>query len=402
MVWPFTIRSHAPAPAPAEPETRAASIFDGYGPGFASLAAMASGTGAISPRAAENLSAVSACIHAVSSGIATLPAYVFRTDGPGRVEAPGHPVARLLRSPNRNQTWCDFAEWLVAQMLVHGNGVAIIERDGSARPVALRPIPWPAVQVQVLPSGRLAYDVVSSAAPYGGPATSQRFLDGDVLHMRDRSDDGIVGRSRLARAPAVLQAAIGLQEYSSAIWANAATPSAVFGMPAGITSDGVRRFRAHVDDVYAGARNAKKVVLADAGVTVTPLSVSPEDAEVLASRRFSVIEIARLFGVPPPIVQDYSNSTFTNASQASTWFAQNTLAPIARKIEAEFSRSLFSDSAYHIEIDLSGLLRGDYTARWAANVAAVQAGILTADEVRAQEGYGPLPAAPAAPEPVIG
>lgn len=78
------------------------------------------------------------------------------------------------------------------------------------------------------------------------------------------------------------------------------------------------------------------------------------------------------------------------ASQASLWVATNTLAPIARKLEAEFSRSVFADAAYHMEIDLSGLLRGDYATQWTANVAAVGVGILKADEVREQEGYGPL------------
>lgn len=103
-------------------------------------------------------------------------------------------------------------------------------------------------------------------------------------------------------------------------------------------------------------------------------------------------ELCRLFNVPPPIVQSYEFNSFTNASQASTWFATNTLAPWGRKLEAEFRRSVFTDPAFHIEIDLSGLVRGDYATRWTANVAAVGAGILTADEVRAQEGYGPLPA----------
>ena len=68
-----------------------------------------------------------------------------------------------------------------------------------------------------------------------------------------------------------------------------------------------------------------------------------------------------------------------------------------RKIEAEFGRSVFSDPAYHLEIDLSGLVRGDYATRWTANVAAVTAGILTVDEVRAQESYGPRPATEPAP-----
>lgn len=126
----------------------------------------------------------------------------------------------------------------------------------------------------------------------------------------------------------------------------------------------------------------------------TPISVSPEDAEVLASRTYSGEEIARLFNVPPPIIGDLSHGTFTNSETAGRWFAQFTLSPWANKLENEFQRSVFADpsGATHIEIDLSGIMRGDYAARWTANVAAVQAGILTADEVREQEGFNPLPA----------
>jgi HK97 family phage portal protein len=161
----------------------------------------------------------------------------------------------------------------------------------------------------------------------------------------------------------------------------------------------MRRFEASLTARAAGAANGKRVLIVDPGTNFTPMACSPEDAEVLESRRFSVIELCRLFNVPPPIVQDYSNSTFTNASQASTWFATNTLTPWARKIEAEFGRSVFADpsGAFHIEIDLSGLIRGDFQTRWTANVAAVTAGILTVDEVRAQEGFGPLPKAEARP-----
>ena len=152
---------------------------------------------------------------------------------------------------------------------------------------------------------------------------------------------------------------------------------------------------ASFDERHAGAGNARKVFFSDPGTTFTPMSVSPEDAETLESRRFSVIELCRLFNVPPPIIQSYENNTFTNAATASVWFATNTLTPWARKIEAEVARSVFADPSgdFHLEIDLSGLVRGDYATRWVANVAAVNAGILTADEIRAQEGYGPKPLA---------
>ena len=377
------------------PPVESRSTLD-YGPGWGSLATMY-GAGGMSARGAENLATMVACVNAVSAGLAALPARVYRTEGLGRVEAPGHPVARLLRVPNTRQSWVDWLEFTVAQLLLRGNSLSVVERDGAGRPVALTPIPWECCSVQILPSGRLAYDIVASTAPYGGPVMARRYLDSEVFHLKDRSDDGIVGRSRLSRAPAVLEAATGLQEYSTAIWGNAATPSGLITLAPGVKKEGKDRAEAYYNDRLAGTHNAKRIFVADRDTTFIPMSVSPEDAEVLASRQFTVVEICRLMNVPPPIVQAYEYNAFASAAQANLWYATNTLAPIARKVEAEFQRSVFTDPAFHLEVDLSGLVRGDYVSRWQANVAAVTANILTADEVRAQEGYGPRPATESVP-----
>jgi HK97 family phage portal protein len=118
--------------------------------------------------------------------------------------------------------------------------------------------------------------------------------------------------------------------------------------------------------------------------------LSFEDAELLETRKFGVVEICRLFQVPPPIVQAYENNTFTNAAQAGLWFATFCLSPWARKIEAEFARSLFpAGSAYELELDLSGFLRGDPATRWAAHKIALETGVLDPDEVRQIEGWNP-------------
>jgi HK97 family phage portal protein len=348
----------------------------------------------IDPTLAENLATVCACVNAIASGLASLPAYVYRREGDGRIEAPNHPVSRLIRAPNRWQTWPDLLELLMGQVLLWGNALAVIDYDAAGRPTGMTPVPWQAVQVSLLATGQIVYDVVAYQSPWGGIGTPRRYLAGEVFHLKDRGDSPYVGRSRISRAPDVLNAAAGLQTYSTAIWGNAATPSGLVEVPSNITAEGIGRMEAHFTDRCAGANNAKRIMFVDTGTKFTPLSVSPEDAEVLASRRFSGEEIARLFGVPPPIVGDLSHGTFTNSETAGRWFAQFTLAPWARKIEAEFQRSVFSDPSgpTHMEIDLSGLMRGDYAARWAANVAAVQAGILLPDEVREIEGFNPLPA----------
>jgi HK97 family phage portal protein len=352
---------------------------------------LAPGAARINAIAAENLSTVAACVSAISSALASMPARVYRSlpDG-GRAEAPAHPVSRLIQSPNAWQTWPDFVEWLMGQVLLQGNALAAIDVDGAGRPVALTPIPWNFVSPQILPSGRLAFDVVAYASPYGGAGLPRRLFADECLFLKDRSDDGWIGRSRISRAPAVLAAASGLQTYSTAVWDNAATPSGVMTLPANIKPDGIKRIEAWFNERFAGAHNGKRVLFADSGSSFTPVSVSPEDAEVLASRRFSGEEIARLFNVPPPIIGDLSHGTFTNSETAGRWFAMNTLTPWARKIEAEFARVLFNGPGVHIEIDLSGLMRGDFAARWAANVAAVNAGILTPNEIREAEGFNPI------------
>ena len=370
-----------------EPEQRSGGF---YGPSFS----LGGGVGLITPTLAEGLSTVTACVEAISSGLSALPARVYKSEGDGRIEAPGHPVARLIRAPNPHQTWPDWVSWTMGQVLLYGNALSVIEYDGAGRPTALIPVPWQNIQVQLLPGGRLVYDVVLYTTPWGGTGLPRRFLQGQVWHLKERSDDGYIGRSRLARAPAVLEAALSLQAYSTAIWENAATPSGILTLGPGIKKEGKDRAEAHFNEQYTGTGNARRVLFMDKDSTWTSLSASPEDSEVLASRQFGVIELCRLLGTPPPIVQDYSHSTFTNAAQASIWWAVNTLQPYARRIEAEFDRTIFNDPAYHLEIDLSGLTRGSFETRWAANVAAVTAGILTVNDVRSQEGYAPLPDAP--------
>jgi phage portal protein BeeE len=78
-----------------------------------------------------------ACVGAVASTTASLPAYVYRSTSNGRTEALDHPVSRLIRRPNDAQTWPDYIEWLLSQALLHGNAVSQIEFDGAGRPVAL-------------------------------------------------------------------------------------------------------------------------------------------------------------------------------------------------------------------------------------------------------------------------
>ena len=352
---------------------------------------------AVNAIAAENLATVLACVNAIAGALATLPVYVYRTSATGRTEAPDHPVARLIRRPHALLTWPELVEWWVAQVLLHGNGLMVAEPDGAGAIASLVPVPWPNVRPVIVAGGRLAFDVTEMTGPYGAVSAQRRILDSEVVILRDRSDDGVIGRSRISRAKEVVGNAVALQDWSAATWRNAATPSGAIKINGSLTEEQFKRVKSQIEQNVGGTANAKRVLILDNGASFEAMSCSPEDAEVLASRRFSVEELCRIFNVPPPIVQDYTHNTFTNSAQASLWFASNTLAPWCRKIEAAFARSVFrpDESDMSIELDLSGLMRGDFEARWKANVAAVGANILDANEVREQEGFNPRPAEPA-------
>lgn len=343
----------------------------------------------VNANTAESLSAVTACVGAIASTTASLPAYVYVTTPGGRTEALGHPVRRLIRRPNDLQTWPDFIEWWISQVLLHGNGVAQIVSDGAGRPVALLPIPWGNASPVLLPGGRLALDVVGYQSPWGGTGLSRRLLPGEFVHLKDRSDDGLIGRSRLSRARDVVGIAQALQEYNGSMWRNQVTPSGAIKLEGKVGAEMLGRLKEQLSQSFAGPHNARKVLVLDQGASWQALSVSPEDAEVLASRRFTVEELCRLYQVPPPIVQDLSHGTFTNSREAGRWFAQFTLSPWCRKIEAEFSRSVFTDPAMSLEIDMSALMRGDAETRWQSHKIAVDAGILDPDEIREIEGFNP-------------
>jgi HK97 family phage portal protein len=111
--------------------------------------------------------------------------------------------------------------------------------------------------------------------------------------------------------------------------------------------------------VRQDGRIVSVALILEGGAEWQQISVSPEDAELQASRRFTTEELARLYQVPPPIVGIWDHSSFTNSETAGRWFAQFTLSPWIRKLEAEFVCSVFTASgreSHSIELDLSGAL----------------------------------------------
>ena len=148
-----------------------------------------------------------------------------------------------------------------------------------------------------------------------------------MLHLRDRTDDGLVGRSRFSRAADTAAGVAASNEFARSFTRNGMAPAGAISFPGTLNKEQRDATRAQLAHRNESAANAGGTLILDGGMTFAATQVSAEDAELLETRKFGVEEICRLFQVPPPLVQDYSHNTFTNSETAGRWFAQFTLAP---------------------------------------------------------------------------
>jgi HK97 family phage portal protein len=343
------------------------------------------------PYWSENLSAVTSAITLISRTIAACPAYVYRETPKGREPAPDHPVQKLILRPDGGDgilAWPDFCEWWVSQVLTLGNGLAAIEDDGRGVPIRLRPIPFWLSNPLINPNtGAVTFHVMATNLPWWPAFSPTTVSSSDCLWLRDRTDSAILGRSALSRAPEVLSLATAAQSFSERMFNGGAKLSGIFRHPGKLGVEAVNNISQSWRDAQAGPQNAGRIIVTEEGMDFQSMAMTLEDAELLASRKLNNEDIARLFNIPLPLLNIWDHSTFTNADSAEQWFGQLTLLPWCRKIEAEFSRVLFNDPSYHLEIDLSALMRGSFQSRIQAEINLVRAGILSADEVRIAEGW---------------
>lgn len=338
---------------------------------------------------AENLSGVFAAVQIISETVASLPALVYRTTPDGRLQDLDHPVARLFSGdPWEYQTAPEWFETMTAHCLLRGNAYAEIIRDGAGAPVALEPLhpDWVSVE-RIFQTDRVRYVVSRPDRP-----GTRRLLPEEVLHLKDRSDDGIIGKSRLHRARETFQTAMAVERFAGSTYRNGASLSGAVTHPDQIGPDAAKTLRESIEALYKGTHNAGRIGVFEEGMTWQALSVSPEDAQMLESRRFSVEQIARMFRIPPPVLGDLSNGSYSNVTELGRWFAGHTIRPWLVRWEKALERALFSEAQrrnHRIEFDMDELTRGDMLQRFQAYRIGREIGVYSANELRQFESLNP-------------
>ena len=186
--------------------------------------------------------------------------------------------------------------------------------------------------------------------------------------------------------------AIATEEFGSKFFANGAAPSGVLEHPGTIKDP--QRVREAWQSQFGGSQNSGKIAVLEEGMKYTPISISPEQAQFLETRKFQINEIARIFRVPPHMLADLEKSSFSNIEQQSLEFVKYTLDPWVIRWEQSIQRTLLTPEekkSYFVKFNVEGLLRGDYQSRMNGYATARQNGWMSANDIRELENLDRIP-----------
>lgn len=342
---------------------------------------------------ASGLAATWACVNLITGTIASLPLAVYRS-GPDGVKkvAKDHTLYFILHdSPNYDQTAVDFWGYMGAGIELQGNAYAKMEKRSDGSIISLTPLRPDAVKVTRLFNGDLEYDWTENG---------QRVVrkGSEILHIRGPLGNALSGASALSVCRSSFDSAVHADRAASTMFANGIQPSGVLSTDPSIslTPEQREKFDEYLGQRFIGARNAGRPLLLDRGMKWTQMTMSPEDAQMLETRRFGVEEICRIFGVPPHMIghSEKSTSWGTGLEQQTLGFVKFSLRQRLKRIEQALEKQLLTaadrNAGISIEFNLEGLLRGDSMSRAQFYQSGLQNGWRTINEVRALENLEPV------------
>lgn len=355
-----------------EPTTPA---FDTYFDRFATAQNVAGV--AVNTASAEGVSAVYACVAAISETVGSLPLDVYRSTDQGREKAKNHPLYKLLHdAPNSYQTALEFREGMQRHVLLRGNAYAEIIWSGQGQVKALLPMHPDRVTVLRSSTGNLMYEHAD------GKGNTRRLLADEVLHLRYHSDDGVLGRSPIQVARDTVGLALAERTHGAKMFEQGTKLSGVIETQPGTTKVQAGEIRESWSAGQSGVSNHGKTAVLPQGATFKTVSMTLEDADWIAARRLSIVEVARLFRVPPVMIGDMEAANYSNVVELARFFVTNTLRRHLIAWEQAINRVCITNPAFFVEHNVEGLLRGDSLNRAQFYDSAVSTGWMLKSEVR--------------------
>jgi HK97 family phage portal protein len=304
-------------------------------------------------------------------------------------------ASRVLRKPNAAETWPQFILNMVAALQFEGAAYAVAMRNARGEVVALWRMPHGSCAPYVAEDGTIFYALGDNPLAPDLPivdTTSGMARATDVLHLRTYCPrHPLIGETPLASAAMAAGINVTLQRSQLSFFSQMRRPSGALSTDMAMTTDKMRELRTAFDEQAARLENGGMPILSN-GLKFAPFAISSVDAQLIEAQRLSIEDIARVFGVPLPVIGDLTHATLTNVEAlVNQWLAVSLgalLENIERSLDALFGLQSPSD---YVELDVRALLRSDFAGRIDATCKAIQGGLMTPNEARSREGLSPVP-----------
>jgi|TARA_R110002153_G_scaffold15270_1_gene54707 HK97 family phage portal protein len=338
----------------------------------------------VNPKSALSFSAVYSATSIISDTIGSLSCIVYERENENKRRAIEHPIYTLLHDePNSLMTSFTFFQTLQASCLIYGNGYALIQRAESGRPTALQYM-HPDKVSPLLHEGVLYYKIEGASTPIQAS---------DMVHVPGLSFDGLKGKGIIEVAAENIGLALAAQSYGSEYFKNGGNVSGVLHTDQKLGDAAINNLKNSWQSSYGSKGNRAGTPILEQGLKYQSITIPPEQAQFIQTRKFSIQEVARFFKVPPHLMADLDRSTNNNIEHQSMEFVQHCIRPWAKRFEQELNRKLFRDNErqkYFVKFNIDSLLRGDSKSRAEFYNKLFPLGVLNQNDIRRQENMNDI------------
>lgn len=332
-------------------------------------------------------SAVFACIRVLSETFSSVTIHEYKedikSDDRERTNDTGF-LKLLKRKPNSYMSAFNFWEMAMVQLNIDGNFYARKVFNNFGFVAGFQPLLSENVEVKI-EDGEIVYIISND----GSEGETKKETRDSIFHVVGFSFDGIIGMSPMEYFRSIYKLGLTYQNFSQNYYDNGAKPSGIFEAPQtgkAYNDTAYERLKDDLNKRTGGVHNSGKPLLLEDGLTYKAIDLKLADAELLASKRFQIEDIARVYRVPLHLIQELLRATNNNIEHQSLEFVMYTMLPWFKRIEMAINTQLLSDTqverGYYFEFNMNSLLRGDIKTRGDYYTKGKNGGWLSTNDIR--------------------
>jgi HK97 family phage portal protein len=353
---------------PSQPLLPMSALFESLGLGRSDAGVM------VNEKQAMRVSTAFGCVTIISEDLSRLSLDIYQRIGDSVRISTEHRLYGMLHDrPNPNMSSMVWRGAQLASMCAYGNAYSWIKRDKAARPIGLYPLASDKT-APVWVNGELMY--ATTQTPNGRAVAIDPW---NILHFRGMSLDGILGLSPIQTCKNVFGLSLAAEKFGAQFFGNGARASGVLSHPGSLETEAYENLKKSVREWATGEAALRPIILEE-GMKWEQITIPPDDAQFLETRKFQRSEVAALYRVPLHLLQELERSTNNNIEHQSLDYVRFCLAPKAVNVEQEINYKLLS-GPYTCEHNFRDLERGDFKSQADGLLALRSGGVYSTNDV---------------------